>query len=203
MDASLKRWTVGYPIQGVLDAAEALLKKQPINPENVQEMTISGAPGSITDNSGAGDINTQYAVALMLVKKTASFKDIHDWELMKDPAIVRLRAVTKLVPGQGGRGAAGGPPPPIIQITLKDGTKLTQGSAGPLLGSAGNPMSRAQLVAKCQDLMAPVLGAATSTKLINTVLELEKMKDIRELRPMLQVAYSSAKPKLSEYPSNL
>lgn len=83
MDAALKRWTVGYPIQGVLDATEALLKKQPIDPSQIQEITIAGAPGSITDNSGAGDINTQYAVALMLVKKTASFKDIHDWEMMK------------------------------------------------------------------------------------------------------------------------
>jgi len=41
-------------------------------------------------------------------------------------------------------------------------------------------------VAKSRDLMAPVLGAAVTGKLIGRVLELEKSKDIRELRPLLQ-----------------
>jgi len=34
--------------------------------------------------------------------------------------------------------------------------------------------------------MAPTLGAATSAKLIDTVLALESVKNIRELRPLLQ-----------------
>jgi hypothetical protein len=35
--------------------------------------------------------------------------------------------------------------------------------------------------------MEPVLGAATSTSLIEKVLGLENLKDIRELRPLLQL----------------
>jgi hypothetical protein len=34
--------------------------------------------------------------------------------------------------------------------------------------------------------MAPVLGAATCTKLVERVLEIENVKDVRELRPLLQ-----------------
>jgi hypothetical protein len=41
-------------------------------------------------------------------------------------------------------------------------------------------------VAKARDLMAPTLSATTTTSLINKVLALESMKDIRELRPLLQ-----------------
>jgi hypothetical protein len=34
--------------------------------------------------------------------------------------------------------------------------------------------------------MTPTLSATTTTSLINKVLALESMKDIRELRPLLQ-----------------
>ena len=91
--------------------------------------------------------------------------------------------------------------PPLIQITLADGTRLIQDTlAGGVLGTAANPMTREQVVAKCRDLMAPVLGATTTTRLIDRVLALEKTGNIRELRPLLQVASRGGAPKLSEYP---
>jgi len=49
-------------------------------------------------------------------------------------------------------------------------------------------MSHDEVVAKSRDLMAPILGAATCTKLVESVLGLEHVKDIRELRPSLQRA---------------
>ena len=52
-------------------------------------------------------------------------------------------------------------------------------------GTPENPMSRDEVVAKARDLMAPVLGAATSANLVERVLGLENVKDIRELRPLL------------------
>jgi hypothetical protein len=62
-------------------------------------------------------------------------------------------------------------------------------------------MTRDQLVAKCRDLMTPVLGSTATTRLIDRVLDLEKTKDIRELRPLLQRTYRAGPPKLSEYPN--
>jgi hypothetical protein len=47
-------------------------------------------------------------------------------------------------------------------------------------------MGRDEVVAKARDLMAPILTATTATNLINKVLTLESVKDIRELRPLLQ-----------------
>jgi hypothetical protein len=47
-------------------------------------------------------------------------------------------------------------------------------------------MTRDEVVAKARDLMTPVLGVQTCTNLIEKVLELERVKDIRELRPLLQ-----------------
>jgi 2-methylcitrate dehydratase PrpD len=206
MNSNIKRWTVGQPIQAVLDAGEALLKKQSIDPTQIREIVIRSAPGAITDNSGPSDINMQHALAVMLIDKTVTFKSIHDKARMHEPATLRLRMMTRLDPGPpGARGGAPGggrgPAGPLLQITLADGTRLTQDATGPGLGSANNPMTREQLVAKCHDLMAPVLGAAPATRLINTVLALEKTKNILELRPLLQRARQSGPPKLSEYPN--
>jgi 2-methylcitrate dehydratase PrpD len=192
--ANLKRWAVGQPIQAPLDAMEALLKRQPIDPAQVQAIVVRYVPGSITDNSGPSDINVQHALAVMLVDKTVTFRAIHDKARMQDGAIVALRATVRLEPGsQTAR-------PPLLQITLADGTRLVQDTVGPVLGTAQNPMTREQLVAKCRDLMTPVLGAAPSARLIDRVLELDKTKDIRELRPFLQRTSRAGLPRLSEYP---
>jgi 2-methylcitrate dehydratase PrpD len=197
---NIKRWTVGQPIHAPLDAAEALLKQRPIDPNQIQEIVVRYQPGSITDNSGPSDINVQHALAVMLVDKTVTFRSIHDKARMQDPLIVRLRSRIRLE--QGARGAGAGTRSPLLQITLTDGTKLTQDNVGAgVLGTTQNPMSRDQLVAKCRDLMAPVLGAAQTTRLIDTTLALDKTKSVRELRPLLQRRNAGGAPKLSEYPN--
>ena len=108
---NLKRWTVGSPVQAPLDAMEALLKRQPIDPNQVQEVVLRSAPGSVVDNSDPPDINIQFAMALMLIDKTTTFRSIHDKPRMQDPAILSLRAKVRLVsPSEqrgGGRGGNG------------------------------------------------------------------------------------------------
>ena len=47
-------------------------------------------------------------------------------------------------------------------------------------------MNREEVVDKARDLIAPVLGSGTTTTLINKVLALETLHDVRELRPALQ-----------------
>src|SRR6185295_8017830 len=101
---NIKRWTVGQPIHAPLDAAEALLKQRPIDPNQIQEIVVRYQPGSITDNSGPSDINVQHAMAVMLIDKMVTFKNIHDKARLQDPAIVRLRAKVRLDPGPPGRG---------------------------------------------------------------------------------------------------
>lgn len=195
--ANIKRWTVGQPIQAPLDALEALLMRQPVEPAKVQEIVLRYQPGSITDNSGPPDINVQHALAVMLVDKTASFRALHDKSRMHESTIVRLRNSVRIIPGQGRGGGV-----PLLQIVLADGTRLTQDTVGPgSLGTLANPMKREQVVAKCRELMEPVLGASKTGRLIDRVFELEKVKDVRELGPLLQAPARSGPPRLSSYPS--
>ena len=199
--ANIKRWTVGQPIHAPLDALEAVLAKQRVDPEMIKEVAVRYQPGSITDNSGPSDINVQHALAVMLIDRTLTFRSIHDKARMQDPAVLRLKAKVRLVPGgPGGRGAAEAARVPLIQITMVDGTQLTQDTVGPVLGTAANPMSREQLIAKSRNLMSPVLGESQTTRLVERVMSLEKSSNIGELRRLLQRASRNGTPRLSEYP---
>jgi 2-methylcitrate dehydratase PrpD len=120
----------------------------------------------------------------MLIDTTASFRAAHDKARMQDPAVVHERAkiqlvpdaeLEKLLPKRVG----------VVEVTFTDGTRLSE-RVDAVRGTAENPMGRDEVVAKARDLMAPTLSATTTTSLINKVLALESMKDIRELRPLLQ-----------------
>jgi len=120
----------------------------------------------------------------MLLDKTVSFRAAHDKARMQDPAVLGERAKVQLVPDESleklipVRVA-------IVEVTLKDGTQLSE-RVDAVRGTPDNPMPREEVVAKARDLMTPVLGAAACSKLIERMLELDKVKDIRQLRPSLQ-----------------
>ena len=75
----------------------------------------------------------------------------------------------------------------IVEVTLTDGTQLAD-RVEAVRGTVRNPMPRGEVVDKARDLIAPVLGAATAGNLIDAVLALEALPDIRALRPLLQRA---------------
>jgi 2-methylcitrate dehydratase PrpD len=152
----------------------------------VKQVTVHLATdeASVVNNRDIPDICLQYMLAVMLIDKRASFRAAHDKARMQDPAVVRGRAkiqlvpdaeLEKLLPKRVG----------VVEVTFTDGTRLTD-RVDAVRGTAENPMGRDEVVAKARDLMAPTLSATTTTNLINKVLALESMKDIRELRPLLQ-----------------
>ena len=48
------------------------------------------------------------------------------------------------------------------------------------------PIEREEVIAKSRDLLTPVLGAERCDKLIQTTMNLEKLKSVRDLRSLLQ-----------------
>jgi 2-methylcitrate dehydratase PrpD len=177
MPTSIKKWTVGSPIQAPLDALEIMLKRGPIDPGRIKEIVVRMAPGSVVDNRDMPDICIQHMLAVMLIDKTATFRSAHDKARMQDPAVLRHRAKVRLDPTAG----------PLVTITMTDGSKLTE-DVKAVLGTVNNPMSRDQVVAKCRDLMNPVIGAPATSKLIDTLMSAENLKNVRELRPLIQRA---------------
>jgi 2-methylcitrate dehydratase PrpD len=102
---------------------------------------------------------------------------------MQDPAILRQRAKVQLIADEELQKRLPRRET-IVELTLTDGTHLTE-RVEAVRGTAENPMTRDEVVAKSRDLIAPVLSDATCANLIQKVLELENVKDIRELRPLL------------------
>jgi 2-methylcitrate dehydratase PrpD len=192
---NIKKWTVGGPLQLPLDAMDSLLKQYHFEPGQVKQVNIHLAPAEATGIAKVSempDISLQYMMAVMMIDKTASFRAAHDKARMKDPAVLRERAKIQLVSDENLQ------PPPrklgtaparvaIVEVTLNDGTNFSH-RAEFARGTIDNPMDREEVVAKCRDLTEPVLGTPTCTKLIEKVLSIENMKDIRELRPVLQQA---------------
>jgi hypothetical protein len=47
-------------------------------------------------------------------------------------------------------------------------------------------MTREEVIGKAKDLITPFFGAAQTEKLIDTIINLEKVSDVRMMRPLLQ-----------------
>jgi 2-methylcitrate dehydratase PrpD len=188
MRTNFKKWTVGAPIQAPLDAMENLLKKNHFEADQVQQVTVRVAAdeATIVDNREIPDISLQHLVAVMLVDKTVTFKTAHDVARMKDPAVLKQRAKVKLVHDEElerlmPKRVA------IVEVTLAGGKTLSE-RVEAVRGTADNPMTREEVVAKARELIAPVLGGATTGKLIERILDLDRVANVRDLRPLLQKA---------------
>ncbi|HXJ00221.1 MAG TPA: MmgE/PrpD family protein [Micropepsaceae bacterium] len=186
VQTDIKKWTVGSPIQGPLDAIEAIRAKRSFDADQVQHITVRLAPSvaQVVDNRDIPDICLQHMVAVMLLDKTVSLQAAHDKARMQDANALRQRAkvtlvrdedLAKLLPVRVA----------IVEIELTDGTRLSE-RVEAVRGTPRNPMSRAEVIEKARNLTAPILGRAKSERLIETVYAIETATDIRSLRPLLQ-----------------
>ena len=186
VQTDIKKWTVGSPIQGPLDAVEAIRGKRPFEADQVKRVTVRLAPSvaSVVDNRDIPDICLQQMIAVMLLDKTVSFQAAHDKPRMQDAATLRQRAkvnlvrdevLAKLLPVRVA----------IVEIMLTDGTLLSE-RVSAVRGTPRNPMSRTEVIDKARDLIAPVLGPETSARLMETVFAIEAVTNIRKLGPLLQ-----------------
>ena len=186
-ETAIKTFSVGYPIQSPLDALLRLRKEHGLTPANVQSILVklpTDAVG-IVGSSSMPDVSCQHLVGLALAKGAVSFVDSHDAALMRDPAISAQRAKVQVVADQALMDPAA-PRSAIVEVTMTDGKKVSHFTKYPP-GTKENPIDTAAVNAKSRDLMLPVLGRDKTEKLIETINMLEKVKNIRSLRPLLTV----------------
>jgi 2-methylcitrate dehydratase PrpD len=181
---NIKKWSVGSPIQAPLDALELLLKRQPFVAEQVRKVVVrlGTREASVVNNRDIPDICLQHMVAVMLLDKTVSFHAAHDVPRLQDSAVLRQRAKVELVPDQELERRVR---EAIVKVELVDGTEVSE-HVKAVRGTADNPMPRDEVVAKSRDLITPVLGAATCAELIERVLTIESIGNVRALQPLLQ-----------------
>jgi 2-methylcitrate dehydratase PrpD len=182
----IKKWTVGSPIQGPLDAIEAIRGKRAFEADQVRRVTVRLAPSvaAVVDNRDIPDICLQHMVAVMLVDKTVSFHAAHDKPRMRDAAVLRERAKVDLV-GDGELAQFLPVRVAAVEIEFADGTRLSERISA-VRGTPRNPMSRSEVTEKARDLTAPVLGGDKSKSLGDAVYAIETLTDIRNLQALLQ-----------------
>jgi 2-methylcitrate dehydratase PrpD len=186
MNASIKRWSVGSPIQAPLDSLSELIREHGLKGEDVERMVVRVAHqgANTVDNRDMPDICLQHMCAVMLLDGTVSFKSSHDARRMRRPDVLALRRrielhgddqLSKAMPSRQG----------IVELELRDGRKLRHHTRA-VRGTPDNPMTRAEVEAKSYDLMAPVIGPTRARRLCDAVWRLERLADVRKLRPLLQ-----------------
>ena len=182
----IKKWTVGSPIQGPLDAVEAIRGRRAFVAGDVRHLTVRLAPAvaEVVDNRDIPDICLQHMVAIMLLENTVSFRAAHDPARMKEKAVLDQRAkvslirddeLAKLLPVRV----------TVVEIEFTDGARVSE-RVSAVRGTPRNPMTRPEVVAKARDLIEPVLGHEKSERLIATIFDLESVADIRTLQPLLR-----------------
>jgi len=183
-ETSIKTYSVGYPIQSAVDAFLTLRRENSLSVDNVQRIVVRlPADGAgIVDNSSMPDVNLQYIIALALVDGAVSFANSHSYERMADPQIRAVEERVQLVADKKLMDPAA-PRSGLVGATLKDGRTVSHFTRFPP-GTKENPLNTEGVNAKVRDLMAPVLGAEKTGKLIERVNALEEVRDVRDLRPL-------------------
>ena len=186
MQASIKRWSAGAPIQAALDALEAIMRAHAIGAGDVASLTVRLPDDRVqlVDDRAAPDLCVQHLLAVLLLDRGLGFRAAHDRARMRDPAVLALRARIRLVP-DAGLSHALPPRQAIVEIALRDGARLRH-HARAVRGTPDNPMTRDEVEAKALDLLAPVLGAERARALLAAIRGIERLASVRSLRPLLQ-----------------
>jgi 2-methylcitrate dehydratase PrpD len=183
---TIKKWTVGSPLQSVLDSVAALLDDPGVRADNIKHIRVDVPTASlrIVDNNTVPDLCLQHLVAMMIVDRAASFASVHDVARMSDPKVLAVRKLIELVGSQELQTAV-----PvrqaIVRIETADGRSLNHRTYV-VRGTAGNPMDAKEVEAKALDLMAPVLGTDGANEVIAAIGNLERIEPISRLRRLLQ-----------------
>ena len=186
INTNIKRWSVGSPIQAPLDSLHELIGEHKITAADIDKVVVrvSHQGANTVDNRDMPDICMQHMCAVMLVDGKVTFASSHDQKRMRDRAVLTLRsrielsgddALTAAMPSRQG----------IVEITLCDGGKLRHHTKA-VRGAAENPMTRAEVDEKSYDLIAPVMGKGRARKLCDAIWQLEKLSDVRSLRPLVR-----------------
>jgi len=186
MEASIKKWCVGSPIQAALDAVMALLE-QGLDVDSIEEIDLIMPDDRLTivNNRDMPDVCLQHMVAVCLLDGGATFDTCHDKARMNDPSVLALREKMTAIPSlelTDARPARQA----ILQVRTRDGREYRHHTKV-VRGTPTNPMSPEDIEGKSLDLLVPVLGHAAATALIDAIWKLEGVNDINALADIARV----------------
>jgi 2-methylcitrate dehydratase PrpD len=174
MRTNIKRYPVGSPILGVVEGINRLLRKEPIDAAQIKhvELVMPSLSAQVVNERDMPNVNAQHISAIMLIDGELGLAASHDYERMRDPRVLDVRRKIRLSPGADARTG--------VTIELLDGRIISE----QVETSRGTPAPD-DVKAKALELIGPVAGRQAAIDLVDQVLQIEHLSDVRSLQPSL------------------
>jgi 2-methylcitrate dehydratase PrpD len=191
MQTAIKRWPVGYPIQAPLDALSNLISTHRIEAKDVARVAVTiDEQGARTVNKRRmASINIQHLMAMMLIDGEITFASAHDNERVTDPAVLGLKK--RIALAESPELSRTKTTQAVVEITTRGGERFRYHTRA-VRGSATNPMKRDEVALKSRDLLVPILGVRRTEALIDTIWNIERIQDVRDLRRLFRPAKAAS-----------
>jgi len=181
----IKKYPVGSPMMETVDATLAMLSKQTIAPDEIENVVVripeSGA--RTVNNRKMPDVNVQYMVASILIDGKLTFESAHDYQRFQNPRVLALKEKVQLI-GDETMERSGHRFQGLVEVTLKDGKVFHEHVIG-CRGRPENPMSPDEVEKKAAWLLEPILGREKVEQIIQSTRKIEALANIRELTDLL------------------
>lgn len=184
---NIKRWSVGSPIQAAADSLFALMNEHGFRAADVKSLRVRlpEAGAETVDDRQMPDINCQHIMAVMLIDGDLAFTASQDYPRMHAADVLELKKRITLV-GDAALNETDPPRQGIVEVSLNNGRELRHHTTA-VRGTYDNQMPEAEVVKKTTDLLVPLFGERRCNELVQKVLHLETVADVRELRPLFTI----------------
>lgn len=186
---NIKKFSVGSPIQAAAEAMTSLVRTHGVSASDVREVEVLLPPqgAQIVDGRTMPDVNLQYCMAAILLDGgKLTFEATHTYDRLSDPAITAAMEKVRLA-GNPAFAGMEGQRPATVRIHTNAGAVLER-HVPAVKGTADNPMTRDEIEAKALDLIGSVYGEARASEAVRAIMNLDNLKSVRELRPLLTEA---------------
>ena len=173
----IKRFPAQVYMQNPIEAVLKLIDKYKLNADMVRELVLRtsgrGHSGSLPKTGLEGKFSVEYCAASALLDGEVvidSFTDDKRFSHSMEKMLGKIRVE-----------AEGLDSDPVIATALLQDGRTVSDECSKFTGSAGNPMSRQQRMAKVWDCIGRVLDESSGTDMLNMIEDLENLDNISNL----------------------
>ena len=181
MRTSIKKWSVGSPIQAALDAIESIVKDAGITAKDVASISVTlPLQRARVADSAMPNVNLRHVLALYLNDAGVTFASLHDPARMHDSSVQQIANRINVAP----RAGAARHEQAELTLVTTDGRTFERAPEH-VRGQPANPMTADEVVDKARSLIAPVLGDSNGDALLEKLLQPESIENVLTLREFL------------------
>ncbi len=188
---SIKPFPCGVLTHPSMDAMLALVNEYDLGPDDVAEVVLFAGYNilkpiryPIAQNELQAKFCMSFLLSAMLISRRAGVNEFTDQYVNSAPVQAMMRRVrTEFDPVIEAKGYE--KIRSRVEVSLKDGRKLSRDSGEAYRGGPDNPLSDQDLQAKFTDCSEKLLDADTRQKVFSAVAGLEDLREMRELISLL------------------